>query len=323
MKNSILLLFLIFLTFNLSAKDWAYSNLSKLYLKNPEKCLERSKLLINYFPKKSTPYYFASKVSFDEIEKSKTTIGKYHKLNIAIKYANQYEKLAEDAHKKKVAWEEYWTQIEDQAKLIHSELLQEKQRNYAKALLKKIPSITMEQEEEVIDLADEKIDSPSESKENIVNNKMFFGIPSGTENIPSSNVQEEKELLVLINAERVKKGMKELVWEEDLARASRYHAMDLGTQHYFNHNSHDLVDGKLLQVGRTFERIGKFYTKSFVNSENLAAGNKEAADTYEQWYTSKGHFENMFNPSSGKVGIGMVHVPGSDYGYYWVFCTAY
>ena len=116
--------------------------------------------------------------------------------------------------------------------------------------------------------------------------------------------------------------MNPLEWEEDLAKACRYHAYDLGSQGYFDHNSFDRNKDNLFEVGGTFERIRKFYNDTFVNSENIAAGNEGVEGTFQQWYTSKGHYENMFNSSSKKVGIGVCHIPGSTFGYYWVFCTA-
>jgi uncharacterized protein YkwD len=116
--------------------------------------------------------------------------------------------------------------------------------------------------------------------------------------------------------------MDTLVWNDDLARACRYHANDMAAQDYFTHDSQDLVNGKTVSVGDAFERIGKFYSKTFVNSENIAAGSSDAAGTYDQWYNSPGHYDNMFNRSSKKAAIGMAKDPESPWGYYWVFCTA-
>ena len=113
-----------------------------------------------------------------------------------------------------------------------------------------------------------------------------------------------------------------LVWNEDLAKAARYHAHDLGSQKYFDHNTYDRVDNELVAIGSTFDRIKKFYDKTHVNSENIAAGNESPNKTYLQWYNSVGHNENMFNASSRFVGIGFCQVPNSPHEYYWVFCTA-
>ena len=60
-----------------------------------------------------------------------------------------------------------------------------------------------------------------------------------------------------------------------------------------------------------------------MNSENIAAGNSGAHATYQQWYSSKGHNENMFNPESRVAGIGLYFSPDAPFNYYWVFCTAH
>jgi uncharacterized protein YkwD len=118
------------------------------------------------------------------------------------------------------------------------------------------------------------------------------------------------------------KGLPELEWVEDLANAARYHAYDMATQNYFSHDTYDRIDGKLVKVGGTFPRIKRFYSSTFVNTENIAAGSAGADQTYRQWFTSPGHHKNMFNKSATKVGVGLYYYPGSTYKYYWVFCTA-
>ena len=143
----------------------------------------------------------------------------------------------------------------------------------------------------------------------------YYGLALGTEMIPSHSKVSEKEMLVLVNTERKKKGMGPLVWKESLANAARYHAYDMGSQDYFSHDSQDRKGNKLIEVGGTFKRIKKFHTTSFANSENIAAGNETAEATYSQWYHSPGHYANMFNKSSQEVGIGVAYIPGSTYGY--------
>ena len=151
---------------------------------------------------------------------------------------------------------------------------------------------------------------------------MMNGIPSGNEDIPTHNYVYERAVLDLINLERLRMGLDTLEWDNDLARACRYHAFDQGVQDYFDHNTYDINNGRLVKTMGTFDRIRMFYDKSFVRNENIAAGNEKPKDTYQQWYTSKGHYDNMFSKASTKAAVGMVYVPGSQYGYYWVFCSA-
>lgn len=51
--------------------------------------------------------------------------------------------------------------------------------------------------------------------------------------------------------------------------------------------------------------------------ENIAAGSDNAADTFEQWKNSPGHWANIMNPKYTHIGVGVTYVPGSDYEWYW------
>ena len=207
---------------------------------------------------------------------------------------------------------------------------EENEEKYSSALLAKIQKLDQTVEIELNDIALTETTSENEAVKltpvatpvDANSGTEFFGMPTGNEIVASSSPQGEKDILKIINKARIEKGMSELEWDEDLANAARYHAYDLATQDYFDHASFDRSGGKLVQVGGTFDRIKKFYSKSFVNSENIAAGNESAQATYMQWYNSKGHYENMFNESSKKVGLGVFYDPDSVFGYYWVFCTA-
>lgn len=53
--------------------------------------------------------------------------------------------------------------------------------------------------------------------------------------------------------------------------------------------------------------------------ENIAGGYATASQTVlEQWKNSSGHYRNMLDSRYTKIGIGMVYIPNSKYGYYWV-----
>lgn len=52
--------------------------------------------------------------------------------------------------------------------------------------------------------------------------------------------------------------------------------------------------------------------------ENIVAGTENAAKSVAQWQNSPEHYKNMIDSSYTKIGIGMVYVPNSEYGYYWV-----
>ena len=319
------------------AGNRTHQRLSKIYRADQNKCLEVSRRIIKRSPTNASPYYFACKIYLDQVPFAHTTVGEYHRMKSAISYARRFEKYRDKDMPEDLGWGEMISSIERQSKDIVDRLESEGELYYSDALLKKVNVLSSEVHEiEMVDhhlvhVRGEELEAKmtGTASDLAVNRTataeaiaMYMGMPGGDEDVLSHNYASEQEMFSLINKQRVALGMAELEWEEDLARASRYHASDLGVQGYFEHSTHDRQNGKLERVGGTFDRIRKFYTASFINSENIAAGNEEARLTYKQWYDSKGHYDNMFNPTAKKTGIGVVYVPGSPYGYYWVMCTA-
>lgn len=255
---------------------------------------------------------------------AKTVVQKYSCTVRAVSYALQFEKKANEALQKHANWEEYKAHLVEEAVKVRDDLMAKKELQRTKRLQKRlrqmdedIPPIAYARKARKKASIDYQMIRPNAKAP-----KLMKGMPNGNEIVLSASPEGEQELLDLINAEREKKGLSILQWDEDLARACRYHACDLATDGYFKHNTHDRKKGTLIEIGSAFDRIKKFYRKSFINTENIAAGNAAPKETYQQWYTSKGHYENMFNASANKVGIGLFYDSNSTYGYYWVFCTA-
>lgn len=320
MKTVLFLLSFLFVQVA-SSNDILFNRLSKLYNTNPDKCLDAAERYIHYFPNECSSYFYASKVNFDRSKKVQNQRTAYSLLKKSISYAVKFEKSDHEKIEKRVNWSETKQEMKKFVVQLSNELSEGNQQSLSASLM--ISFSKLDQTTDFIQVPKEdplavapKV-NPTEST-----NGFMFGMPQGNENVKSSNVSEEKELLRMINVEREKMGLEPLIWEENLARAARYHAFDLGSQRYFDHNSYDRIDGKLVKVGGTFARIGRFYQATSLNSENIAAGSKHAAGTYEQWYTSKGHYDNMFNSKSKKVGIGYFIDENAPYKYYWVFCTA-
>ncbi len=315
------------------ALDFPYNRLKKSYEFNQEQCLERSERWMKILPNNPAGYYYASLIHFERAKEQSTTRKKYNDLSRSLKYARSLERMKVQSFLARVEWDTLTPLLNDFISDLESELEAEELNTLSAALRKKADRFDWAEkdrkwnnpENETIEILagnTDKNENNSEVLTSSFSNGQYFGTPSGTEMITSHNLRSEREMLDYINEERLKKGMSALEWEEGLAKAARYHAYDMGSQDYFDHDSHDRVQNKLKEVTETFSRIKAFYTKSFANSENIAAGNEGAKQTYNQWYNSPGHYANMFNSSSKKVGIGVCYVPGSTYGYYWVFCTA-
>ena len=321
MKSINLLFILLFVPTLVFANDLLFNRLTKLYGKNPDKCLEAAKRFINYFPNESSSYYYASKVYFDKSTVARNTRSEYSLLKKAIGYAAKFEKSDDKNLADKVNWAMDKSVLKTSVIELSNKLSNEDQQSLSTSLV--IAYSKLDKHREIVDFAETTTIKKSESAVlPIVNKGFMFGMPNGTENVRSSNLVEEQALLGMINKERQKLGMNPLVWEENLAKAARYHAFDLGSQKYFDHNTYDRVNGELVKVGGTFTRIGRFYNASSLNSENIAAGSESADGTYEQWFNSQGHYDNMFNKQSKKVGIGFYYDENAPLKFYRVFCTA-
>ncbi|XOV67934.1 MAG: CAP domain-containing protein [Fluviicola sp.] len=313
-----------FVCLSVNAIQLPYKQLKKTYETNTEKALKRAESWMKILPNNPAPYYYASLIHFEIAQKETTIRKKYSGLSMSLKYARLLEKQKDQSFLDKVDWDTLTPIVQDFTQLVFEELNDAELYKLSALLERKAKRFDWMEDSNTSDVAELESNTETETTTSRFVNGNYYGMPTGSEVVPSYNLSSERELLEYINTERLKKGMKALVWDENLANAARYHAYDMGTQNYFDHDSYDRSRGnRLSKVGGTFERIKKFYSSSFVNSENIAAGNQGAHDTYMQWYHSKGHYENMFNESSGKIGIGVVYVSGSTYGYYWVMNTAH
>lgn len=336
MKTAIALLLLV-VPFVGQSRDILFNRLEKLHAKDQKKCLEAAQRYIELFPDNASAYYFSSIIYDERADKSKTVQGKYRNLKKAIGHALSFEEKDDGTMALEVNWDDYRAELTESTESVITQLEMANEAKYSADLMSNLKKLD-ENAELIVEQgaldANAEIEEIEEREEVAIrpvapvrvgaNSEVeFFGLPRGNEIVTSANLEGEQEVLALINEERIRQGMTPLEWDEDLARAARYHAYDLATQDYFDHQSYDRTGGKLVEVGGTFERIKKFYSASFVNSENIAAGNESAEATYDQWFNSPGHYDNMFNKSSKKVGLGVFHDENSTYGSYWVFCTAH
>lgn len=322
-----LFLLSVLLLFSFSWNTRHFNRLTALYAKNPEKCLKTSLRLEKWDGNAPAPYMFAAMIYLDQTSEARSLRSAYSTIGKSFNQAEKFEKFRNEELVESSLWKRYMVRIDSVSGDLYSRLKSDLKSDLARSLERKRLKLGFGKirNSEVInddkEIAEVSNDRGDETSENIKSNE-YFGLPQGMEKISSFSYSEEQKMLQLINEERIRQGMQPLVWEEKLAEAARYHSCDMATQNYFNHDSYDRVDNSLIKVGKTFERIRKFYKDSFVNSENIAAGNAEADKTYIQWYNSSGHYKNMFNSESVKCGIGVFYDPNSTYKYYWVFCTA-
>ena len=109
--------------------------------------------------------------------------------------------------------------------------------------------------------------------------------------------KSEAEMFALLNKERKKLGIEELVWNPEIVVVARAHARDMWERKYFGHVS---PEGK--DVGERLAKAGIAYE---VAGENLALA-PTVATAHMGLMNSEGHRDNILNTEFTKVGIGVV-----------------
>jgi uncharacterized protein YkwD len=106
----------------------------------------------------------------------------------------------------------------------------------------------------------------------------------------------------LINSERVKKGLRPLVWDAELTRMARLHSENMARQNFFDHEA---PGGRGLRersrasgiVG--YKRLGEnlAYNKGFADAASCAVVG---------WMRSEGHRDHILDGEFTRSGIGIV-----------------
>jgi len=132
-------------------------------------------------------------------------------------------------------------------------------------------------------------------------------------NIPStSSVTDdiealENEVICLVNVERAKVGLSALVKNEQLSHAARIKSEDFINNNYFAHTSPT--------YGTPFEMLKTLGITFTAAGENIASGQKTAADVMNSWMNSSGHRANILNSTYNQIGVGVAKE--NDGNTYW------
>ncbi len=110
----------------------------------------------------------------------------------------------------------------------------------------------------------------------------------------------ERQLLALVNQERVRAGLPVLAPDEALAPVARAHATEMFALGYFAHESP--------VTGGPFDRIDAAGIPYLAAGENLAFA-PTVAIAHRGLMESPGHRANILAPSFGRAGIGIVRSP--------------
>jgi uncharacterized protein YkwD len=128
--------------------------------------------------------------------------------------------------------------------------------------------------------------------------KLNHASPVGAAVVPTA---QELRAFELVNAERVKNGLRPLVWDAALTRMARLYSEKMASQNFFSHKA---PDGEGLRersrasgiVG--FKRLGEnlAYNKGFADAVSCAVVG---------WMRSEGHREHILDGEFTRSGMGI------------------
>ncbi|WP_317367532.1 CAP domain-containing protein [uncultured Tyzzerella sp.] len=107
----------------------------------------------------------------------------------------------------------------------------------------------------------------------------------------------ELRVVELVNEERAKNGLNKLSVDDKLMDLAREKSRDMKDNEYFSHTSPT--------YGSAFDMINQKGITYTIAGENIAKGQKTAEEVVLDWLNSKGHRENILNPSFTKIGVGL------------------
>ena len=113
------------------------------------------------------------------------------------------------------------------------------------------------------------------------------------------------DILKLVNAEREKEGLSQLILSQELMRASSIRENELTTLY-----SHTRPNGEscFTAINKTYGNVG----------ENIAAGYTSTTDVMNGWMNSTGHRANILNSNFKRLGAGYSYSSNTYYEHYWV-----
>lgn len=115
---------------------------------------------------------------------------------------------------------------------------------------------------------------------------------------PADNLSYEEQVVVLVNQERAKNGLKPLTMNLKLSNVARAKSQDMLDNKYFAHNSPT--------YGSPFDMMKSFGITYRTAGENIAMGYRTPEAVMQGWMNSAGHRANILNGSFTEIGVGYV-----------------
>jgi uncharacterized protein YkwD len=133
---------------------------------------------------------------------------------------------------------------------------------------------------------------------------------------PAASVTgDERRAFDLINAERRRRGLRELAWDGGLTRLARYHSQNMARGGYLNHVDRDGLDlkGRARALGlHGWSTLGEniAYNQGYDDPTSFAV---------ERWMISQKHRENAMNGEYTHAAVGIARASDGTYYFTQVF----
>jgi uncharacterized protein YkwD len=145
---------------------------------------------------------------------------------------------------------------------------------------------------------------------------LVFGLFAGTAQAVSYSA-DEVAFVQLLNGYRVSQGLQPLLVSDMVSEAANRHSSDMGKYRFFDHYTTGGSDWFAVGASPWDRMAASGYNFNTYKGENIAAGFSTAASVFESWRNSPGHNVNMLGANFTVIGVSVVYVAGSQYGYYW------
>ncbi|REK74631.1 CAP domain-containing protein [Paenibacillus paeoniae] len=109
----------------------------------------------------------------------------------------------------------------------------------------------------------------------------------------------QSQVVALVNQERAKLGLPALQTDSLLNKVATEKARDMDVNNYFSHTSPT--------YGSPFDMMRTYGVKYSYAGENIASGQRSAAQVMNDWMNSPGHRANIVNGNFTKIGVGYVN----------------
>ncbi|TFV65843.1 UNVERIFIED_ORG: CAP domain-containing protein [Bacillus sp. AZ43] len=110
-------------------------------------------------------------------------------------------------------------------------------------------------------------------------------------------------MIALVNAERATAGCAPVSADEGLAGVARAHSADMRDRGFFDHVNPDGLD--------PFDRADRSGVSA--RAENIAWGQRDAAEVMDAWMNSAGHRANILDCGLTRLGVGVVEGSGGPW----------